>query len=71
MGVSREKEGERGKRKEKVGLKRGRIAGWMGEGWGMFDGEGLEKCWEILPISMWKKKGCDRRGNPVMINMVT
>lgn len=34
-------------------------------------GRGGEKCWEILPISMWKKKGPDRSGNPVMINMVT
>lgn len=65
VGVSREQEGEREKKRESrfkkkreycsVNSRRMRSGG----------------VWKILPISMWKQKGSDRRGNSVMIDVVT
>lgn len=66
MGVSREKRrgegGEKGKWVKKKGGAYCRV-----------DGRGRRSggVWKILPISMWKQKGSDRRGNPVMVDMVT
>lgn len=55
--------GEKGKWVERVS---GRMGG------GVIGGEGLWRSVEkILPISMWRQKGSDRRSNPVKTDMVT
>lgn len=56
--------GEKGKWVERV----------SGKGWGggvSLEGRGCGGVWKILPISMWRQKGSDRRSNPVKIDMVT
>lgn len=40
-------------------------------GRGALEGRGRGGVWKILPISMWRQKGSDRRSNPVKIDMVT
>lgn len=66
-GVSRAKEGAREEKRES-GLKKKRGGGCF---WVDVGGRGSGGVWKILPISMWKQKGSDRRSNPVKIDMVT